>query len=261
MENGVRPTRRCLGDLGLSFPDLTTPLSHIAHPLIQRAQRIPEEVGAAGAERVKSLHDLVWLKCKTSDHRGIVTRLTPEEMASRCLPPTFDWWLGAAGKRRADSATDFYKKIEDEALREGRHMGGPSTLHLLPQEIDSERLTAELAALAHHAIRKIVLELLARSLHDGHPYSAELAGHRVTALVRAASASEAYLAICAEGFLDPRVIALILDAVPGINNDDWQPEPGGVANIRPTPGQIIWSTIIPPKVQTEILARSGDVDD
>jgi hypothetical protein len=55
-------------------------------------------------------------------------------------------------------------------------------------------------------------------------------------------------------------VHLLLDAVPGISEEDWQAEPGGVADIKPMTGQIIWSTIIPPEVQTEILARSDELD-
>jgi hypothetical protein len=50
------------------------------------------------------------------------------------------------------------------------------------------------------------------------------------------------------------VIAVILDAVPGIAQQDWLPEPGGAAGITPSPGQIVWSAIIPADTQARILA-------
>jgi hypothetical protein len=77
-------------------------------------------------------------------------------------------------------------------------------------------------------------------------------------VVRASDPSEAYLAITAEGFPDPRVIAVILDAVPGMGADDWLPEPGGAAGITPSAGQIIWPTIIPPDSQARMLADAVD---
>lgn len=255
-DDQVRPTKRCLDDLGLTFPDLAKPVPELDHPLIQHAQGIPATVAAGGAEPVRSLSDRLWFKCKTSDLRGIVTRLTPAECQAHDLPREVPWWIGAARVRRADSAGDFYKLIEAEAIREGKGTGRPATDHLLPQEVDRERLEAETAALLVQGLRNLVLALIVKSLQDGRPYMAELSRHRVTAVVRASDASEAYLAVSAEGFFDPRVIAIILDAVPGIDKDDWLPEPGGAVGIDPTPGQIIWSTIISPAVQADILARA-----
>jgi hypothetical protein len=115
------------------------------------------------------------------------------------------------------------------------------------------RLKAETAALAVEATHAIVLSLVAGSLLDGNAYTAILSEHVITALVRAEDGGEAYLAIAAEGFIRPRMIALILSAVPGISESDWQAEPGGVSDIKPRAGQIIWSTMIPPNVQARIL--------
>jgi hypothetical protein len=257
-ENRVRPTKRCLSDLGLSFPDLTEPLWRISHPLIEHAQGIPERVDTGGAEPVRSLTDRIWFKCKTSNLRGIITRLTSAECDAKGLPSKAAWWSGAAGVRRADGAKDFYKQIEAEDIRQGKGTGGPSTDHLLPQEVDKERLEAETAVLTVRAMRDMVLTLIVRSLHDGRPYTAELSEHKLTAVVRASDASEAYLAITAEGFIHPQIIAIILNSVPGIQESYWQAEPGGVAGITPQPGQIIWSTIIPPQVQMDIIARVDD---
>ena len=41
--------------------------------------------------------------------------------------------------------------------------------------------------------------------------------------------------------------------MPGISESYWQAEPGGVRDIKPRAGQVIWSTMIPPKVQARIL--------
>jgi hypothetical protein len=48
------------------------------------------------------------------------------------------------------------------------------------------------------------------------------------------------------------MIALI-SVVPGLSESDWQAEPGGVSDIKPKEGQIIWSTVIPPDIQVRIL--------
>lgn len=249
----VRPTKRCLDDLGLRFPTYTDSLSDASHPLVQRAQKIPQQEAAGGVERIRSLTDRIWFKCKTSVYRGAVTKLTLAETSSASVPPSAAWWIGAAGTRQQGSEDDFYANLEAEAVRQGKGTGAPSTRHLLPQDIDRRRLEAEIAARAVKALQETVLNLIAASLNDGKPYEIELQGHVISALVRASDASEAYLAIGTEGFIHPEMIALILAAVPGINRDDWLGEPGGVAGITPRPGQIIWSTIIPPEVQEQIL--------
>jgi hypothetical protein len=249
----VRPTIRFLRDLGLSFPRLQEPLWRITHPLVAHMQKTPDEVRAGGAEPIRALSDRLWWKCKTSDLRAIVTKLTPAELAALDVPESAAWWGGAAGVRRDDSASDFYRQLQAEALRHGRGTGKPNTIHLLPQHVDEDRLKAETAALAVEATRAMVLSLVGGSLLDGNAHTAILSQHVITALVRAQDGGEAYLAIAAEGFIQPRMIALILSAVPEIRESDWQAEPGGVSDIKPRAGQIIWSTMIPPNVQARVL--------
>ncbi|MGH3252584.1 MAG: hypothetical protein ACRDOI_41095 [Trebonia sp.] len=216
-------------------------------------QKTPDEVRAGGAEPIRSLSDRLWWKCKTAYLRAIVTKLAPAELAALGVPESAAWRGGAAGVRRDDSASDFYRKLQAEALRHGRGTGRPGTSHLLPQHVDADRLKAETAALAVEATHAVVLSLVAQSLLDGRAYTAILSEHLITALVRADDGGEAYLAIAAEGFIQSRMIALILSAVPGISGSDWQAEPGGVSDIKPKGGQIIWSTLIPPDAQARIL--------
>lgn len=151
--------------------------------------------------------------------------------------------------RRDDSATDFYRQIEAESLRHGKGTGGPDTSHLLPQDLDADRLAAEAAVLTVQATRHVVLDLVARSLQDGKPYTAMLSHHKVTALVRAPEGEEAYLAVAAEGFIHPEIIALIISAVPGVNDDDWQPEPGARKFKRP-------SSLVPPASNSNLYCTS-----
>jgi hypothetical protein len=63
-----------------------------------------------------------------------------------------------------------------------------------------------------------------------------MTGYQISAAVKATD-GEAYLAICAEGWHDPRMIAMILDSVPSVPPVDWLPEPGSVFNLEPTDGQ------------------------
>lgn len=257
----VRPTSRFLRDLGLSFPKLEEPLWRISHPLVAHMQKTPDAVSVGGAEPIRSLSDRQWWKCKTSDLRAIVTKLTPAELTTLGVPGPSAWWGGAAGVRREDSASDFYRQLQAEAHRHGRGTGKPSTIHLLPQQVDLDRLNAETITLAVEATRTMVLSLVARSLLDGKAYAAVTSEHIITALVRAEDGGEAYLAIGAEGFIHPRMIALILSAVPGVGDSEWQPEPGGVSGIKPKEGQIIWSTVIPADIQAHILELAEVTDE
>jgi len=255
----VRPTKRCLDDLGIGFPDLALPLSGIDHPLIAKSQDVPREVASGGAERVRSLTDRVWLKSKCRNLRGVVAHLSAAEVEHAQLLTDADawWWLAAAGERKADSASDFYKAIEAEAIRRGKGRQGVSTTHLLPVEIDYKRLSAELAVQSVLSIQRVVRELIAKSLTDGKLGSASTAEHMITAGVHA-SDGEAYLAISAEGFLDPRTIAVILASVPHVAESEWMAEPGGAMGIEPIPGQIIFSAMITASAQAQILDEFSD---
>lgn len=238
----------------MKYPALEVPLHTIQDSLLEKAQGVPEEASCGGAERVRSLSDLVWFKVKITNRRGIVTELPHEGHAQDDIVLSQSWWwVCAAGERKQDSPSDFYKLIEAEAVRAAKGADGRvSTTHLLPAEIDQKRLRAELALKTVLATRRLVRSLIAKSIRDGHAWTLEMEAHEITAMIRAED-GEAYLVVCAEGFLDPRVIAVILDAVPGVPSGDWLPEPGKVLHIQPRDGQIIYSTIIPPAAQEAIL--------
>jgi hypothetical protein len=158
--------------------------------------------------------------------------------------------VGAAGRRQNDSPQrDFYAAL----LRECTTGKAVSTDHLLPGNWDWDRLKAEQAVAWRRHMRRLVIALIATSLKTGHLAVAEFRSHRIMALVRAANGHEAYLAIIAEGIPDQNVIALLLDCVPGVERDAWQPEPSSVAGIDPGPGEIIWSTLFPSEVASAIL--------
>lgn len=106
-------------------------------------------------------------------------------------------------------------------------------------------------------MKRMVIRLISMSLKNGHLAIAEFRKHRIKALVRASNGHEAYLAIIAEGVPDPEMFALLLDCVPGIAADDWQPEPSPLAEMNPGSGEIIWSTLFPSEVASAIL----DLDD
>lgn len=253
--NSVRPTRRCLCDLKTALPDLGTPLSGIDEPIIISAQAVPEQRDAGGAERVVSLSDRIWFKVKTSDRRAVVTELRGAELPDWSPPNLGAWWIGAAGRRRNDSPQrDFYAVLQRECTT-GKTV---STDHLMPVEWDWKRLDAEQAVAWRREMKRIVIKLIAMSLKNGHLAVAEFRKHRIKALVRAADGHEAYLAIIAEGVPDPELFALLLDCVPGIAADDWQPEPSPLAEMDPGFGEIIWSTLFPPEVARQLLELADD---
>lgn len=247
---GVRPTRRALTDLGQSLPDLGTPLDQIDHVVVKVAQTVPEQRAAGGAERILALKDRVWFKVKVGDQRAVVTELADGERAEDYVRGIGNWWIGAAGRRQADSPQrDFYASITRESTS-GKTV---STVGLLPTVWDWKRLTAEQAIAWRHEMKDIVIRLIAMSLASGKLAVAEFQQHRIKALVRADNGHEAYLAIIAEGIPNQEVFALLLDCVPGIAPEDWQPEPSPLAELEPSQGEIIWSTLFPSEVADTIL--------
>ena len=108
----VRPTRRCLDDLGVAVPNLGVVLSGLEHPLVGKAQRLPAEENAGRAETIKSLTDRRWYKVKVSSWRGAggslegelpdATAFTRWLMASRATParPTGSGAWGCSVRHR-----------------------------------------------------------------------------------------------------------------------------------------------------------------
>lgn len=251
----VRPTRRCLTDLDIATPDLGHPLHDVVDPVVANAQSVPEQRDAGGVERVVSLTDRVWFKVKTADRRAVVTALRGTELPDWAPPSRGAWWIGAAGRRQNDSPQrDFYAVLQRECTT-GKTV---SSQHLLPGEWDWKRLSSEQAVAWRREMKRIVVRLISRSLQSGRVAVAEFRRHRLKALVRAANGHEAYLAIMAEGVPDPEVFALLLDCVPGVAADDWQPEPSPVADMNPVSGEIIWSTLLPAAVASAILDMNDD---
>lgn len=247
---GVRPTKRCLADLEADLPDLGTPLDELADSVVVSAQAVPEQRDAGGVERVVSLTDRVWFKVKTGDRRAAVTQLRTGEIPEWIPSTRGAWWIGAAGHRQGDSPQrDFYAVLQRECTT-GKTV---SSEHLLPTEWDWKRLSAEQAVAWRREMKRMVIGLIAVSLKSGHLAVAEFRKHRIKALVRASNGHEAYLAIIAEGVPDPSVFALLLDCVPGISADDWQPEPSILAEMNPASGEIVWSTLFPSDVASAIL--------
>jgi len=240
-------------DLDLSIPPINESLCKIDHPLISEAQRLPETHAAGGAERILSIKDRVWFKVKTGRWRGAGTRLPEADRADagpqiRQAP----WWLGAGGYRREGDPGDFYS-----ALTASWDRNGGDSDRWLPADWDWKRLQLEHAYEWEANIRRIVRGLIIRSLQDGYPYQAEFEHYKVTALARARE-QETYLVVGTENIADPKVFAIIINAIPGIDHSSWLPEPDGVAGLQPAPGEVIWSTIMPTSVAAQLLEDLSD---
>ncbi|WP_402374564.1 hypothetical protein [Isoptericola rhizosphaerae] len=247
----VRPTVRCLeNDLGQSLPPLEVALHDVDHPLVERAQDVPAQVEARSAERIISLTDRVWFKRRAGRWRGAVGEVTDTDDVLS------GWWLAAAGRREDGSLGDFYADLAATATRNGRGTGEPDSGWLLPEAADTRRLQLETTTRAVLAIRRDIRRLIARSVRSGHGWALELDQHRL--LVEVRCRDEAYLALGTDGFVDPRMIAVVLDSVPGIPSDAWQAEPAAVLGIQPGAGQIVYSTLLPADVQKALLEEFPD---
>ena len=255
VHDGVRPTRRCLDDLGLPVPDLGRPLDELQDPIIVAAQAIPERRDVGGVQRIVSLTDRVWFKVKTGYQRAAATQLRERDRPEAVPQEIATWWIGAAGCRRSDSGHhDFYASL----IRECTSGKSVSTDALLPGSWDWKRLLAERAIAWRREMKDLMLRLVAMSIRTGDVAMAEFQQYRIQALVRADEGYESYLAIITEGIPDPETYAALLDCVPGIKSTDWQPEPSPLAELDPAPGQVIWSAVMPPEVASEILGRDDD---
>jgi len=237
-----------MGNLNLRVPPITEPLCNLDHDLITEAQRLPEAHAAGGVERIVTLKDRVWFKVKTGRWRGAATRLSEADRTDASPQVrTAQWWIGAAGYRREGDPADFYAALTAAVEREGG-----SSEKWLPGDWDWKRLELEHASAWEAQIRRIVCELIVRSLRNGHPCQAEFNNYSLTALARA-NGGETYLVIGTENIADPKVFAVIINAIPGVEPTSWMPEPNGVAGLDPDPGEIIWSTILPPTVAAQLL--------
>lgn len=252
--SGVRPTKRCLDDLDLSFPKLTVPLYSVQHALVAKAQRLPEEHESGGAERILSISDRLWFKVKVGEHRGAAGRITDIHEGIPVM-----WWLVAGGQRRGDSKNqDFYSRLQGECEQSAKGTSAAvSSKHLSPADIDYRRFINESTALGTESLKEAVREAICHSAHSGKPVHATASNSRMSlsAWVKTADA-ETYLIVGAEGFHDANTLAILLSAIPGMAAEDWVIEPGEVLGVEPAPGQLVYSAMIPPESLAQILEVS-----
>jgi hypothetical protein len=242
--DAVRPTREVLEQMGLKPPTLYVFLHEMDNKHLRALQEVPALTQVRGSERIQKIRDRYWIKFKSSNVRAAVTKLREDEVLPEVAEESHlgRWWIGAFGYRQADtSQQDFYGKLPSDSES------------LLPTPWDRTRLKAELIALFHRRIQYEVIAAIAESMRTGKQVNAVAADHYVGALVRAPQRDEAYLVLGSGGIYDPKVIAVILDSVPGISPGDWLPEPSASLGIDPGRGEIVWSTMLSPEVQAAIV--------
>lgn len=238
--SSVRPTKAALLKLGIELPNLGVSLSSIGHPLVAKAQSVPEKVQSGGAVRILSLKDRLWYQAKVNDLRGIVASF-------ECPFPEMElpasWWLGGAGNRKQDSAQDdFYENLQNDPASR------------TPTTWDWRRWDAESAEAARVGVQRTVRTVARTSLRSGQPESFIFAQRsEVRVRIRIKDHEDAYLAISAHGIPDKETFALILSSFREVDANDWLPEPGGAVGIDPEPGEIVFSTLLSVKAQKSLL--------
>ncbi len=252
---GVRPTIRCIiEDLQAALPTVGRRLEGLDHPLVEKAQQAPAFAAAGTAPRIASVTDRAWIKVKVSDWRGAVTEVLPA--SGKPVGNPARWWLGAAGQRRSDSPqVDFYSLFTAACVAAGKRgfVGGPSSEDSLPTEDDFDRVHLERVSDFVPRIRRTVRDLASQSIRDGHARAATFNDWELVVQVRAVD-GEAYIAIGGAGITDPKLFAVILDSIPGIDPGDWMLEPSVPRELTVRSGQVVYSASISAAVQAQLLS-------
>ncbi len=247
----VRPRRSVLETLEIPVPTIDQRLSELEHPLIVKAQAAPLQEAAGQAKGIKSVSDRRFIKIKVFSWRGAAVSLEHE---SANVPNGISlahawWWLCDAGARQADSPQrDFYSQLAAGVARQG------SSDFLLPNDWDVDRLRAEVAWWANHFLKRTVREGCAEALRTSEVMQLSVGDTDLRIRVSVLEDGQAYVAVGTTGMLDPNFFAIVLSAFDGISPDDWMPEPTPPLSIPIIPGEIVWSTMLPPVVQATMLA-------
>jgi len=241
----VRPTRKALTDLGLQIPIIDVPLHDIDDAHLKEMQKVPLYAQSGGAEPIRKIKDRVVFKYKSSNVRAAVTKLKESEVAAcvRELPQLGRWWVLAAGYRKEDSGQhDFYAGLPEVSTS------------LMPTSWDEKRLEVELANEWVGHVRTTVRHVIRECLTTGEPTAARAANHYIRAHIT--NGDEVYLTLGTGGIYDTKVIAVILDSVPGVDAEAWFMEPSVELGVQSNSGEVIWSTMLPEETREQLLGES-----
>jgi hypothetical protein len=218
--------------LGVKKPTIDIPLDGVDHPLVAKAQKIPDFMDSNDAEPILSLHDRRWLKVKTGDFRGGVTVLDAHQSwAHICGEESF--WLGLAGKRQSDTPSkDFYAS--------------------LPAKTDEQAFAAK--SIMQQMVRKCAW----LSLNMSKAFCFEIGDALVWVQIRMMDSGIVYIAIGAHGLGDATTYAILMTSFPGVASDDWLPEPEGIAEIKVQSGEMVFSAILDPTDQSRLMDEADE---
>lgn len=245
----TRPTLRCLtDDLKLPVPVLNQPLDEIDHPILAKASdQFATESGQR--ERIRAIDDQILFKVKVQRWRGAVwTELD--------LP-----WLVAAGWRESGSADDFYAALATggQAARARFNAEHNPALtsdtyvaHLLPSRDDRLRYQVEAAVRFVRQLETLIPSLVRESLTDGREHTANLPTFALGVQVRADRGHETYVAIRITGSIPENLTKVILDIVPGCEQDGWYPE-AAMPDRTLKPNEQAWSNIMDPTIAAKLF--------
>lgn len=259
MTPAVRPTKSALDGAKIALPDIGEPLHEIDHPIVAKAQTIPEQHAGGRTERVVSLTDRVWFKARAGDWRAAITDLETHGLPSKLLTKRLSvhdawWWLGAAGHRQDDSPQkDFYSQLKSQSFT-GKKC---STDFMLPTEWDCRRLEAEVALSETLALQMTIRNAARQSLTNGDIRGFSVGSADVRVRVSVLPDGQAYVAVGAVDILDPNFYALIFNSFPGLDASEWLPEPNGAAGLVPAPGEMLYSALLPPDTQARLLESNA----
>lgn len=202
------------------LPPLSVPLDALSHPVVrfaaERYLSSPPDI----TDSIRSVRDHPWWKCRSGRWRGVVLYKNPNEQC----------WLCFVGYRRDGDPDDAYASFE-AACRVGRNTVDSSAF--LPTQSDYLRLEAELLYQEKVQARQefaaqIVEALLAAVGDPGSQRELLLAGAVVRIELRSAGdLGELWLSVEVDWKVPEveDILVRVLDAVPGIAEDEWEPIP------------------------------------
>jgi hypothetical protein len=220
-------------------------LHEIEHPVVLKGQLLPQQVASGGAERIVSIRERVLFKIKSSNWRAAAGEVPLVSPANSIMQR---WWIVAAGSRQQDSPQhDFYARLSDAHARD------PDSL--VPTGWDLDRLDGESAVYAVRIVHDLIRQAAAQSMLNSDIRTLTIGARDVRVRVRMLDDQRVYLAVGALGQIDISFMTTLLSAFPEIKADEWLPEPSDNLDLTPMPGELLWSAMISPEAQRNLLAR------
>lgn len=200
-------------------------MDEIDHPVFAHAKRIWQAGNDPKLERISSIDDNIFFKCKPNvPLRGAMwLEKNAKDKA----------WLVAAGPRSEGSRGDFYEALQSTCARNlararisrSNFKLGKNTYsdHLLPEDDDRKRLELERnLTLVLEADQKILDMVRKAQESPTSVFATEVYGCKVETMVEKSEFQELYVHIMIIGSAPKDAMSLILSvAVPEAHEEDW----------------------------------------